>query len=97
MSKRTPQKCVKVFHWINGYLAAKDNFDSWGICTTSKECRTIMIVVLMLMSGMDPHTISETWDGFGSWLRVGQSGCLGRSTTVDSVVESMSLSEVKIY
>jgi hypothetical protein len=30
------------------------------MCTTSAECRTIMIAVLTVMSGMDPHTIIET-------------------------------------
>jgi hypothetical protein len=56
-----------------------------------------MTVVLMVMSGMDSHTISETWDGFGCGLGVGQSGCLGRSTTLDFVIGSMSRSEVKRY
>jgi hypothetical protein len=27
-------------------------------CTTSAECKTVIIVVLMVMSGMDPHMIS---------------------------------------
>jgi hypothetical protein len=55
---------------MNGYLATEDNHDSWGMCTTSVECRTIMTVVLTVMSDVDPHMISETWDGFdlvGSW------------------------------
>jgi hypothetical protein len=38
----------------------KDDYDSWGMCTTSPECRTIMIAMLTVMSGMDPHTISVT-------------------------------------
>jgi hypothetical protein len=41
-------------------VATKDNHDSWGMCTTSVECRTVMIAVLTVMSGMDPHTIRET-------------------------------------
>jgi hypothetical protein len=32
-----------------------------------------MIVVLTVMSAMDPHMISETWDGF--WLSFGL-GCV---------------------
>jgi hypothetical protein len=65
------QKCVKVFHRINGYLAAKDNHDSWGMCTTSAECRTVMTVVLTVISGMDPPTIGGTWVGMdGSWESV---------------------------
>jgi hypothetical protein len=37
---------------------SKDNHDLWGTCTTSVECKTIGIVVLTVMSGMDPHIIS---------------------------------------
>jgi hypothetical protein len=29
-----------------------------GTWTTSVECKTIIIVVLMVMSGMDPHMVS---------------------------------------
>jgi hypothetical protein len=49
-----------VLHWINGFLATKDKGESWGMCATSANCRTIMRVVLMVMSGMDPHMIRET-------------------------------------
>jgi hypothetical protein len=37
---------------------SKDNHDSWGTCLTSAECKTVIIAVLMVMSGMDPHMIS---------------------------------------
>jgi hypothetical protein len=37
---------------------SEDNHDSWVTCTTSAECKTIIIAVLMVMSGMDPHLIS---------------------------------------
>jgi hypothetical protein len=47
----------------NGYPAIKDDCGSWGICTTSAECRTVITVVLTVMSGMDPHMISKTWVG----------------------------------
>jgi hypothetical protein len=43
---------------------SKDNHDSWGTCTTSAEYKTVITAVLMVMSGMDPHMISENWDGF---------------------------------
>jgi hypothetical protein len=43
----------------NGYLASKDDHDSWGTCTTSAECKTVITVMLMVMSSMDPHMISE--------------------------------------
>jgi hypothetical protein len=44
----------------NGYPAIKDDHDSWGMCTTSAECKTVITVVLTVMSGMDPHMISRT-------------------------------------
>jgi hypothetical protein len=60
------------------------------MCATSAECRTIMTAVLMVMSGMDPHTIRETKIAmvgmFGVWLVL----CLDRTAIVDSVVRSMS-------
>jgi hypothetical protein len=37
---------------------SKDNHDSWVVCTTSAECKTVITAVLMVMSGMDPHMIS---------------------------------------
>jgi hypothetical protein len=43
---------------IVGIRLSKDNHDSWGTCTTSAECKTIITVVLMVMSGMDPNMIS---------------------------------------
>jgi hypothetical protein len=35
-----------------------------------RECKTVIIAVLTVMNGMDPHMISETWDGFlvKSWV-----------------------------
>jgi hypothetical protein len=47
----------------NGYLAIKDDHDSWGMCTASTECKTVITVVLIIMSGMDPQMISGTWVG----------------------------------
>jgi hypothetical protein len=32
---------------------------SWGMCTTSAECKTIIIAMLMVKSGMDAHIISR--------------------------------------
>jgi len=31
----------------------------WEKCTTSAECKTDITFVLMVMSGLDPHTIIE--------------------------------------
>jgi hypothetical protein len=58
----------------NGYPAMKDDRDSWGMCTTSAERKTVITAVLTVMSGMDPHMISRT--------RVGLVG-LGLVSLVD--------------
>jgi hypothetical protein len=58
----TPEVCKGTHLW-NGYLAIKDDRDSWGMCTTSAECKTIITVMLTVMSGMEPHLISGTWVG----------------------------------
>jgi hypothetical protein len=42
---------------------SEDNHDSWGTCTTSAECKTVITAVLTVMSGMDPHMISGTQVG----------------------------------
>jgi hypothetical protein len=47
----------------NGYPAIKADRDSWGKCTTSTECKTVITAVLTVMSGMDPHMISRTQVG----------------------------------
>jgi hypothetical protein len=62
--------CVRVFHPYNGYPAVKDNHDSWRMCTTSAECKTAITAVFTVMSGMDPHIISENlgWVLVMSWL-----------------------------
>ncbi len=43
---------------------SEDNHDSWGMCTSSAECKTVITAVLTVMNGMDPHMISGTWDWF---------------------------------
>jgi hypothetical protein len=54
---------------------SEDNHDSWVACTTSAECKTVIIDVLTVMSGMDPYMISGN-TGFGLvWLGC-QSGFL---------------------
>jgi hypothetical protein len=55
----TPEVC-KGTHLNNGYSAIKDDCDSWGMCTTSAECKTVIIAVLMVMSSMDPYMMSGT-------------------------------------
>jgi hypothetical protein len=58
-------KVCKDTHLYNGYPGIKDDRDSWGMCTTPAECKTIITAVLTVMSGTDPHMISGTWVGFG--------------------------------
>jgi hypothetical protein len=58
----TPEVC-KGPHLYNGYLTIKDDRDSWGMCTTSTECKIVITVVLTVTSGMDPHMISGTQVG----------------------------------
>jgi hypothetical protein len=43
---------------------SEDNHDSWVMCTTSAECKTVITAMLTVMSGMDPHMISGN-PGFG--------------------------------
>jgi hypothetical protein len=49
---------------------SKDNHDSWGTCTISAECKTVITVVLTVMSGIDPHMISGNlgWVFVMSWF-----------------------------
>jgi hypothetical protein len=54
------QELCKGTHLYNGYPAIKDDRDSWGMCTTSAECKTVITVMLTVMSGMDPQLISRT-------------------------------------
>jgi hypothetical protein len=50
---------------------SKDNHDSWVTCTTSIECKTVITAVLMVMSGMDPHMISENIGMGNAYVLVG--------------------------
>jgi hypothetical protein len=67
----------------------EDNHDSWVTCTTSAECKTVITVVLTVMSSMDPHMISSNlrwvWFGFVWFGLVGLSKWIllgGGSVTV---------------
>jgi hypothetical protein len=52
-------------HLYNGYVTSKDDLDSRGTCTTSAKCKTVITVVLTVMSGMDAHMISGNLGRFG--------------------------------
>jgi hypothetical protein len=58
ISWHTPWKCVRVLVGITSIRLSEENHDSWVTCTTSTECKTVITVVLTVMSGMDPHMIS---------------------------------------
>jgi hypothetical protein len=53
-----PQKCVRVLVGTMSIRLSKDKHDSWGMCTTSAEFKTVITAVLTVMSDMDPHMIS---------------------------------------
>jgi hypothetical protein len=55
--------CVRVLACTMSIRLSEDNHDSWGMCTSSVECKTVITAVLTVMSGMDPHMISGTWVG----------------------------------
>jgi hypothetical protein len=58
ISWHTPWKCVRVLVGTRSIRLSKDNHDSWVMCTTSAKCKTVITVMLMVMSSMDPHMIS---------------------------------------
>jgi hypothetical protein len=75
---------------------SKDNHDSWGMCTTYVEYKTVITVVLMVMSGMDPHMISGNLDEFllslgwvvSKWVLL---GCGLVTVRLCDVIEASSL------
>jgi hypothetical protein len=80
---------------------SKDNHNSWGTSTTSAECKTVITVVLMVMSGMEPHLISGTWDGFwlSLWLgcvEVGLLGCGSIMVILHDVIEVVIVEEMSL-
>jgi hypothetical protein len=47
--------------WIQGV-----SYYSWGMCTTSAECKTVMTDVLTVKSDIDPHKINQDFGWFGN-------------------------------
>jgi hypothetical protein len=89
-------------HLYNGYLASKDDHDSWETCTASAECKTVIIAMLTVMSGMDPHMISGNlgWD-FGqvlSWvvLKWGFIGCGSVTVILSGTIGIISFEEMSL-
>jgi hypothetical protein len=78
ISYHTPWKCVRVPVGTMSILLSEDNHDSWVMCTTSAECKTVITAVLTVMSGIDPHMIrwNLRWAWFGlvglsKWILLG--------------------------
>jgi hypothetical protein len=71
ISWHTPWKCVRVLVGTSIRLF-EDNHDSLVTCTTSAECKTVIIAMLTVMSGMDPHMIRGNlrWVWFGWFVEV---------------------------
>jgi hypothetical protein len=65
--------CERVLVGTTSIWLSKDNHNSWGTCTTSAQCKTIITVVLTVVCDMDPHMISGNMGSFFfmSWL-----GCI---------------------
>jgi hypothetical protein len=76
---------------------SEDNHDSWVTYTTSVECKIVITVVLMVMSGMDPHMISGnigmgnghvlSWD-MSKWILF---GCGSVTVRLRDAIEACSL------
>jgi hypothetical protein len=69
ISWHIPWKCVRVHVGTMSIRLSEDNHDSWVMCTTSAECKTVITAMLTNISGMYPHMISWNlrWVWFG-WL-----------------------------
>jgi hypothetical protein len=80
ISWHTPWKCVRVLLGTTSIRLPKDNRDSWVTCTFSAECKTIITVVLTIMSGMDPHMIR--WNLRWIWIGLGLVGMVCRSGSI---------------
>jgi hypothetical protein len=75
ISWHTPWKCVRMLVDTTSIRLSKDNHDSWVMCTTSVECKTVITVMLTVMSGMDPHMISGNIGMGNDYVLVGLCRC----------------------
>jgi hypothetical protein len=71
ISWHTAWKCVRVLIGRTSIRLSEDDHDSWVMCTTSVECKTVITAVLTVMSSMDHHIISWNlrwvWFVWFSW------------------------------
>jgi hypothetical protein len=73
---------------------SKDNHDSWVTCTTSVECKTVITVMLTVMSGMDPHMISGN-PGMGC-VEVALLGCGSVTVRLRGAIEIVIFEEIRL-
>jgi hypothetical protein len=71
------------------------------MCTISVECKTVITIVLTVMSGMDPHMISGIWDEFwlSPWLgcvKVGLLGCGSVTVRLRDAIEIVIFEEMSL-
>jgi hypothetical protein len=95
ISWHTPWKCVRVLVGTMSIQLSEDNHNSWVMCTTSAECKTIITAVLMVMSGMDPHMISGNLEfgwvglvGLSKWILL---GCGSSTVRLRDAIEGRTL------
>jgi hypothetical protein len=55
ISWHTPWKYVRLLIGTMSIRLSEDSHDSWVTCTTSVECKTVITVVLTVMSSMEPE------------------------------------------
>jgi hypothetical protein len=97
ISWHTPWKCVRVLIGTMSIRLPKDNHNLWVTCTTSAECKTVITVVLTVLSGMYPHMISGN-PGMGNGLSSGWVmskwillGCGSVTVRLRDAIEASSL------
>jgi hypothetical protein len=77
---------------------SEDNHDSWVTCTTSADCKTVITVMLTVMSGIYPHMISGN-PGFGWVGLVGLSKwiLLGGGSVTVRLCDAIEVRTLKRY
>jgi hypothetical protein len=71
------------------------------MCTTSVDCKTVITVVLTVMSGMDPSMISRNlgWVLVKSWVGCVQVGLLDRGSVMvrlRDTIEAVTFEEMSL-
>jgi hypothetical protein len=69
------------------------------MCTTSAECKTIIIAMLTVMSGMDPHMISGNLRWVLVWLDVSKwvlLGCVSVTVRLCDAIKVVIFKEMRL-